>query len=247
MTDYTVYELNAKEWIRYGLTGIALAGIAAYVFYRNVIVFVVLAIPAAILYPLYKKKDLFLERKRRLSGEFREGITVLASSLAAGYSMENAMQESADELKLLLGADAMIVKEFNYINHRVSMNVPIETAWQEFADRTGIDDIRNFVQVIKVAKRSGGEINAIIMRTADTIGDKIQIKEEIITQTSAKLFEQKVMSVIPAAIVIYIDTTSPGFFSVMYEGLPGRMIMSVCLAAYIAAIMIARHILDIEV
>lgn len=247
MTDYTVYELNAKEWIRYGLTGIALAAVAAYVFYRSIIVFVILAIPAAILYPIYKKKDLFQERKRRLTSEFREGITVLASSLAAGFSMENAMIESADELKLLLGSDSMIVREFNYINHRVSMNIPIETAWQEFADRTGMDDIRNFVQVIKVAKRSGGEINSIIMRTADTIGDKIQIKEEILTQTSAKRFEQKVMSIIPVAIVIYIDTTSPGFFSVMYEGTLGRVVMSLCLAAYIAAIMISNHILDIEV
>ena len=247
MTDYTVYELSISEWFRYGAAGILAAGVMAYVFYRSWIVFAVLAVPAAVLYPLYKRKELYSARRRKLSTEFREGITVLASALSAGYSMENAMVESAEELKLLFGNGSMIVHEFEYINHRVGMNIPIEVAWQEFADKSGTDDIRNFAQVIRIAKRSGGELTSIIMRTADTIGDKIQIKEEIMTQTSAKRLEQKIMSVIPVLIVIYIDVTSPGFFNVMYEGLPGRIIMTVCLAVYIAAVIIGRRILEIEI
>ena len=95
MTDYAIYKLSSAEWIKYGLTGILAAGVAAYVFYRNLIMFVILAVPAAVLYPLFKKKDLFLNRKRKLASEFREGITVLASALSAGYSMENAMIEMA--------------------------------------------------------------------------------------------------------------------------------------------------------
>ena len=247
MTDYTEYKLSAAEWIKYGALGILLAGIAAYVFYRNMIIFAVMAVPAAVLFPLYKKKDLFLERRRKLSSEFREGITIMASALSAGYSMENAMLESAEELKLLYGPGAMIVTEFEYINHRVRMNIPIEVAWQEFADRSGIDDIRNFAQVIRVAKRSGGELNSIIMRSADTIGDKIQIKEEILTQTSAKRLEQRIMSIIPVVIVLYIDVTSPGFFNVLYEGPLGRIVMTACLLAYAAAIVIGHKILEIEI
>lgn len=247
MTDYTVYKLSTGEWVRYGLTGIVIAGIAAFVFYRNLIVFAILAAPAAILYPLYKKRDLYEERKRRLSSEFREAITVLASALSAGYSMENAMIETGEELKLIYDGNSMIVREFDYMNHRVKMNVPVETAWQEFAGRSGTDDIENFARVIRAAKRTGGELNSIIMRTADTIGDKIRIKEEILTQTAEKRLEQKVMSIIPIVIVLYIEVTSPGFFGVMYETAAGRIIMTVCLAAYIAAILIGQKILEIEV
>ncbi|MDO4938891.1 MAG: type II secretion system F family protein [Lachnospiraceae bacterium] len=246
-TDYSVYELSAAEWIKYGIIGILLAGVAAYIFYRSAIIFIILAVPAAVLYPIYKRQELFDARKRKLSAEFREGITVLASALSAGYSLENAMTESTEELTVLYGENSLIVKEFEYIDHRVSMNIPIELAWQEFADRSGIDDIRNFAQVLKVAKRSGGELNTIIMRTADTIGDKIQIKEEILTQTSAKVFEQKVMSVIPVVIVIYIEITSPGFFDVMYDGIVGRIVMTGCLITYIAAIWLGNKILEIEI
>ena len=245
--DYSVYILSIREWIQYGAAGAALAGIIAYVFYRSVIAFVILAVPAAILFPVYMRRDLLMKRRRRLASEFREGITVLASCLAAGYSMENAMKESTEELAQLLGRDAIITQEFEQISSRVGVNTPIEVCWQDFADRSGIDDIRNFVQVIKVAKRSGGALNGIIARSADTIGDKIQIKEEIITMTAAKRLEQKIMNVIPIAIVVYIDTTSPGFFNMMYSGLLGRIIMTVCLAVYIAAIYISGRILEIEI
>jgi len=227
--------------------GIAGAGIIAYIFYRSWIAFVILAVPAAILFPQYKRRELLYKRRRRLAVEFREGITVLSSSLAAGYSMENAMAESEGELRLLFGDNSIIVQEFNAINSRINMNIPIEVGWQEFADRSGLDDIRNFVQVIKVAKRSGGELNAIIAHSANTIGDKIQIKEEIITMTAAKSFEQKIMTVIPIAIVLYIDFTSPGFFDWLYSCLAGRAIMTVCLLVYIAAIVLSAKILRIEI
>ena len=246
-TDYSVYELSLKERIEYGALGLVLAGVIAYVFYRSVIVFIPLGIAAVILFPIYEKGQLQLKRRRRLMSEFREGITILSSTLSAGYSMENAMRESEAQLCMLLGDDAMIVREFEYINSRVSTNIPIEVAWQEFADRSDIEDIRNFVQVIKVAKRSGGDFKAIIAASADTIGDKIQIKEEITTHTAAKRLEQKIMDVIPLVIVIYIDATSPGFFDGMYSGLTGRIIMSACLAVYILAIYISGKILRIEV
>ena len=234
------------ESVRYGLTGLLFAGVLAYVFYRSFVVFLLLS-PAGIIYPLYKKKDLKEKRKSKLLSEFREGITVLSSSLSAGYSFENAMKESESELRLLFGDKSLIVQEFETINHKVSVNVPIETAWTEFADRSDSEDIRNFVQVIRVAKRSGGELTSVIARTADTIGDKIRIEEEIKTITSAKRLEQTIMNFIPVFIVLYIDVTSPGFFDPLYTGVTGRVVMTACLIVYLLAIYLSKRILDIEI
>ena len=246
LTDYREYKLSAREWITYGAVGVAAAGVVAYVFYRSIWVFIVLA-PLGALYPLMKRKGLAAKRSAELASQFREGITVLSSDLAAGYSMENAMREAASELRLLYGDSSMIVGEFEYINHRVSMNVPVERAWDEFAVRSGLDDVRNFARVIKVAKRSGGDMGEIIQWTSDVIGDKIKVTDEIRTMTAAKRLEQKVMNIVPVGIVIYIDATSPGFFDMMYTTMLGRVIMTVCLGVYAAAVVISGRILDIEV
>jgi len=245
-TDYSVYYLNYKEWIIYGLLGAVIAAVLVYVFYRSKILAIIL-IPVAALYPLLKKRDLLRARAAKLRLQFKEGILILASALSAGFSMENAMSESESELKLLFGDESMMAEEFSCINHKVSMNIPVENAWDEFAARSNDEDISNFAAVIRVAKRSGGDMSAIIAHSADVIGDKIRIEEDIKTVTAGKRFEQRIMNVIPVVIILYIDITSPGFFDVMYEGLVGRIIMTACLAVYIAAILLSRKLLEIKV
>ena len=246
MTDYRIYRLSFSEWILYGGFGVMCAAAASYVFYRSFAVFLVFA-PVGALYPLLKRKELINRRKARLLSEFREGISALSSALSAGFSLENSMKESEAEMWMIYGSGSLIAAEFAYINHRVGMNIPVEQAWEEFAERSNEDDVRNFAGVVKVAKRSGGEIVSIIAHTADTIGDKIHIEDEIRTMTAAKRFEQKIMNAIPIGIVLYIEFTSPGFFDSMYASIGGRAIMTACMAVYIAAIYLSGKILDIEI
>ena len=87
----------------------------------------------------------------------------------------------------------------------------------------------------------------IISHTADVIRDKVQVRQEILTMTASKQFEQKIMSMIPFFIVLYIDLTSPGFFNIMYSTGIGRILMTLCMIIYIAALGISRWIMRIEI
>lgn len=127
------------------------------------------------------------------------------------------------------------------------MNRSVEQVMMEFADRSGLDDVKNFAEVFAAAKRSGGELVSIISHTAGIIRDKVQIQEEIATMTASRQFEQKIMNLIPFMLVLYIDFTSPGFFKLMYETTAGRGIMTVCLVIYGVAYVLAKQILRIEV
>jgi tight adherence protein B len=245
-TDYRTYKLTGREWIIYGGQGLAIAATIAYVCYRSVLAGLIFA-PLAVIWPMVMRKELAARRYRQLEQEFREGIMTLSSAIAAGYSPENAMKEAESELRLMYGDDAMIVREFEMINLQVSMNIPLEKAWESFALRSGNSDIENFAGVIRIAKRSGGDFKRIISHTADIIGDKLSIKEEITTMTSGKQFEQKIMELIPVLIIIYIDRSSPGFFDPMYTTLTGRMIMTACLCIYAAAVWVSGRILNIAV
>ena len=130
---------------------------------------------------------------------------------------------------------------------QMKMNRSVEILMLDFADRSGLEEVENFAAVFGAAKRSGGRLVPIIQHTADMIQDKIQIQEEIRTLTASRQFEQKIMNVLPFLIIFYIDQTSPGMFDVMYQTILGRVVMTVCLVIYLAAIVFARNILDIPV
>lgn len=142
---------------------------------------------------------------------------------------------------------AMIVTEFEGIVHGLSLNNPIETTLSDFAYRSGLDDISNFAEIFNVAKKKGGNLVNIITHTSGIIRDKVQLNEDIKTLNAAKEYEQRVMNIIPFVIIIYMNLSSPDFFSALYTTSIGRVTMTVCLAIYCFSVYLAFHIMDIEV
>lgn len=244
--DYGVYTLTLREWFFYAAQGLAGCALAAYVFYRSAAAFLVMA-PVGIVYPLYCREDLKRQRLCRLNLEFKDGILVLASFLSAGYSIENAVAASGRELTLLYGADGLMAGEFEEMARGLRLNRTVESVFLDLGGRSGLEDVNNFAQVFAAAKRSGGDLVEIISHTAGVIRDKVQVQEEIHTMTASKAFEQKIMSLVPVLIVLYIDLTSPGFFDIMYRTMAGRLVMSGCLAVYGISLLLARRILQVEI
>lgn len=244
--DYGVYTLTLREWFFYATQGLAGCALAAYVFYRSAAAFLVMA-PVGIVYPLYCREDLKRQRLRRLNLEFKDGILVLASFLSAGYSIENAVAASGRELTLLYGVDGLMAGEFEEMARGLRLNRTVESVFLDLGGRSGLEDVNNFAQVFAAAKRSGGDLVEIISHTAGVIRDKVQVQEEIHTMTASKAFEQKIMSLVPVLIVLYIDLTSPGFFDIMYRTMAGRLVMSGCLAVYGISLLLARRILQVEI
>ncbi len=244
--NYGVYVLSFREWLVYGLQGLAGCALAAYVFYRSGAAFLAMA-PVGLFYPLYRRGDLKKQRLRRLNLEFKDGILVLASFLSAGYSIENAVAASGQELALLYGEEGLMAGEFREMARGLGLNRTVEAVFLDLGERSGLEDVNNFAQVFAAAKRSGGDLVEIIGHTAGVIRDKVQVQEEIHTMTASKAFEQKIMSLVPIMIVLYIDLTSPGFFDIMYATMAGRLVMSGCLAVYGISLLLARRILQVEI
>lgn len=244
--NYEEYHLTGTEWILYGAEGAGACALISYAFYRSGAVFLLL-LPLGLSYPLLHRKHLREVRSYRLNQQFKEGILILAANLSAGYSIENALVNSSQELDMLYGGEGMINREFAAMVRQIRMNQTVEQVFFEFADRSGLEDVQNFAQVFKAAKRSGGDLVAVINHTAGVIRDKAQVREEIMNLTASKKLEQKIMNLIPFFLIFYIDKASPGFFGMMYQTTAGRILMTVCLGVYGIAFWLSKKILDIPI
>lgn len=246
LSDYRVYHLTGQEWIRYLLEGTAVCAVTAYVFYRSFLAFV-LMLPAGMLRPFFKRRELCRRRKEELRLQFKEAIQIVASALAAGYSVENAFIASVRDLEEQYGKEGMITREFSYLASQLKMNQTVEALLSSFAKRSGLDEVENFSVIFTVSKRSRGELASVVHHVVHVISDRIQVREEILTMTAEKQFEQRIMNLMPYLIVLYVDLSSPGFFSQMYETAVGRVVMTGCLVVYLLAWRVSGKILQIEV
>lgn len=245
--DYDVYNMSRNEKLSSTLWAALLIFAVGYVFYRSIVISLLIT-PLALLYPKYKTKELVKKRKNELNLQFKEGLYALSSSLTAGKSMEMAFKDALRDLAIQYpDGNAHIIREFEYIDRKLEMNETVEAALQEFADRAHIEDITNFVNVLQICKRSGGNLVQVIKNSTEIIRDKIEIRQEIDTMLSERRFEQKVLNAMPIMLLLFVSVSAADFMRPVFTTAAGRVVMTMAIVMLAAAYMISGKIMDIEV
>lgn len=242
----TYYRLNKRQIIKSAVICIIFLGIVSYLFY-NTFLYVFVFCPYIHFHLKKKSLEQTINIKKEMNIKFKDGMTAVSFALNAGYSIENAFREALEELILLYGRESDIVKEFQIIIKRIDMNENIEDILEDFALKSNIEDIAYFSEVFRYAKRSGGDLIAIIKNTASHISEKQEVCREIETIISGKQLERKVMRVIPFGIIGYLKLASPEFIEPLYGNSAGVIIMTICLCIFLAAEIWAAKIVCIEV
>ena len=242
---------DRPEWgiVGYALVfaeGLGIFSLFSYCFYRSFVPFVFF--PA--FFAVYCKKRMqqsAQKRREQLKRQFRDGMLSISSALQIGYSLENAVAEAAGEMGGLWGARSDIAREFNGIVRKIQLNQPVEVLFAEFAERSGISEILLFAEVLRNAKRSGGNLIRITRGTAVQLGEKIRIEQEIQTFLAASRMQEQIMCAAPVLMLLYIQLTAPDLLAGMYHNLIGSLLMSVCLGIYLLAFWMIQHITRIPV
>ena len=244
--NYKDYLFSWKERLRMLAEYLVLSGGFAYLFYRSWLVFAVFWI----FYPMYRKRkkhQMIRKRQDILCREFKDSIQCAASSMAAGYSIENAFREAYAEMRMQYGPNSLMTEELRYINSCLSLNIPLEQLLYDFANRSGLEDVRSFCEVFVFAKRSGGDFIQIIHMTAARISEKNELMEAIQTEISGKRMEQKLMNLMPLFILLYVDFSFGGYLDGLYHNMLGIIVMTGCLVVYLSAYLLSEKIMSIQV
>ena len=225
---------------------VALDLLLAYLFYDSWIAGVVL-LPIGIGYFHQWREECCRKKELEFRIQFRDAMQIMASSLKVGYSVENAIRSTEKELQTLHPKTSRICQEFELMIHKLNMNQTAEQVLWSFAKRVQQEDVEDFAVVFATSKRMGGDSITILKESVRMIGDKMEVEREIQTILAAKNLEFQMMCIIPLGMVLYMRFAFPEFLSVLYGGVAGIVLMSVCLIVYIAAYYLGRKMVRIEV
>ena len=244
--DYLTIKLTSRQFL-YGI-GIyfGLTGVVAFFFYRSLVAWFILS-PGFFFFLKWFKSSLIVKRKKKLLDEFSETLLSVSINMKSGYSAEKAFLEASKDIELFYGEKSLMAAEIDKMKKGFGLNMNLEELIDDLAKRSGEEEILIFSEVLKSAKRNGGNITEVLLNTADRIRGEICVDKEIDTIISEKKLELRIMEVMPFFIMGYLEVTSVGYFEICYTGLFGRIFMTACLLAYIAAILIGDKILKIKV
>ena len=98
-----------------------------------------------------------------------------------------------------------------------------------------------------ISKRKGGTIGKLLNDTKNIIREKNDTLREKDKVLSSKLYELKIMSAMPAAVILYLRLTFDGFIEQLYKNAAGAVVMSICLLIYMGAYMLGKRIINIDI
>ncbi|MCR5232848.1 MAG: pilus assembly protein TadB [Lachnospiraceae bacterium] len=244
--DYSIYKLNKREILKYTLIYMVLSTAIAYAFYDSAAAFLVM-LPLGVLYFKRVRKVLAGKRKDKLRRQFQDMIDSVSSSLSAGYSVENSFYEARKDMRRLYGKDSLITAELDYFFSLLDTGTTPESILSDFGNRADVEDISDFAEIFVLAKRNGGDFNDIIGKTVKVMKEKDETEREIAVILTGRRYEQRLMCVIPFAIILYLRISSSDFLSVLYHNIFGVTVMTLCLVIYGLSYGMSERITDIRV
>lgn len=243
--DYSRYRLRPLETLLLSGAGLIL-GIAINLLFFRQIAALILIPPCLFIVIRAGKKSKADKVLQSLHYHFKDAVSSIHTALRAGYSLENAIAEAYREVREMYSETDILVRELYAMCNRLKLKEPVEKLFYDLGERSGIEDIRMFAEVIIIAKRTGGNLDAILQTIWLTLCGKIDTKQEIDAAIAAKKFEQAIMSIMPAAIIAYMQMSFGDMIMVMYQSAFGHLVMGSCLAVYITAFVIGRRIVNVK-
>jgi tight adherence protein B len=244
--SYWQQGIHKIEYAKAIVTGILLMLLISYIFYGTWVCAVLLS-PYLFWYLKSWKEQFIKKKKAEFHLQFKEAIQSISAALNVGYSMENAIKEAIKDVQSIYKKGNVMEQELLMVVRQLQMNIPVEQALWEFALRTEDEDVQTFVTVFGIAKRSGGDLLAIIRNTVRELSEKLHVEREIHTLTAAKKLEFRILSMIPIGLSVYLKMSFPDMLRVLYGNALGVVVMTICLIVYVVSYEMGRRIVEIEV
>lgn len=191
-----------------------------------------------------------LEEKRRagLSRSFMDFLYSLSASFATGRPLEEAVVEARQALSALYAREDPILTELDLMIRCFAEGRESEAdVLNAFARRSGVPEIREFTEIYLVCRAAGGDLTRVVAEATRALMEKIQIEREISVLTAQKRLEGRIISMMPAVVLLFMKWTSPEYLEPLYTTVAGRMVMTAALAGIGAAYGMTRQMTRIEV
>jgi tight adherence protein B len=228
MTNYEEYRLNSWQRIGAIFVGCAVCFGAIWLMYRHALPALIGA-PLGAIYPRFYAESLKRKRSERLRLQFKEALQALSSSLAAGRSLENAFASLEGDLMILLGETRSdLMMEIRGIVNRMKNGESLDVPLQDFAGRSGLEEVKNFADAVSICKRQGGDMIEVVRKTSQWIGEKLEVEQEVTVLIARKKLEARLMMGMPFAFVGVLGFMAQDYMEPLRHGV-GIVLLTFCL------------------
>lgn len=164
--------------------------------------YVVISLAVGFLLPDLWLSSAMSRRAHRIRLSLPDALDLLVICMEAGLGLDQAIVRVGNELKI---SHPELSEEFLIVNLEQRAGKPRLEAWRHMADRTGVESVRSFVQMLVQTERFGTPISKSLGVFADNLRvRRRQQAEEMAAKTTIKLIPPLVLFIFPSLFIVLL-------------------------------------------
>jgi tight adherence protein B len=168
-------------------------------------------------------------------------LMILASSLRAGHSFQQALDTVSKEIGEPSGP------EFSRVLTEVRLGRPFDQAMNALAERVGTEEFRWAVLGINVQREVGGNLAEILDILAETIREREAVRRQVKVLSAEGRMSVKVLLIIPFVITGYLAWISPDYMKLLWTTHLGLGFIAAGLVLMVVGALWARKVVKFDV
>jgi tight adherence protein B len=200
----------------------------------------ILPLGLAILLPVLLK-NARQKRTAQLEKQIEGWLTSVARSLEAAPSLGEALDASIST------CDAPMREEIEQLDNEIRLGRPIDQALAEWSERVGSRVLTMAVATLLVGRETGGQIGEVLRSAAASLREMERLEGVIRTKTAEGKGQAWVISIVPFPLYFGVKASDPTFFAPLEQTATGHLLLAICAALWIGAILSARKILAVQI
>jgi tight adherence protein B len=205
------------------------------------------AIAGVIAFAVFLLITIFLIRfaggreKRKFENQLPDTLTLMSTSLRAGYSLLQATEAVSTE------SPNPTAREFGRAIAEARLGISVTDALQGVVDRTQSDDFEWAVMAIEIQREVGGNLAEVLQTVSDTMRARNRLKGEIRALTAEGRISAFVLGSLPFAMAFFLWTTNREYLQPLLDATFGRIAIAIGVLLMAGGIFWLKKIVDIEI
>jgi tight adherence protein B len=179
--------------------------------------------------------------KRKFENQLPDTLTLMSTSLRAGYSLLQATEAVSSE------APNPTAREFQRAIAEARLGRTVTQALEGVTERTQSKDFEWAVMAIEIQREVGGNLAEVLQTVGDTMRARNRLKGEIRALTAEGRISAIVLGALPFLLFIFLWFSNRDYLQPLIENTFGQMALGVGIILILGGLFWLKKIVDIEI
>jgi tight adherence protein B len=180
-------------------------------------------------------------RRSAFLGQLPETLQLMAGSLAAGYSLAQAVDTVVQE------GTGPVTSELNRALVEARLGVPIEDALAAVATRMDSRDFSWVVMAIRIQRQVGGNLAELLTTVAATLRERERLRRQVKALSAEGRLSGWILGLLPPAFAAYLLVAQPQYLEPLFTDPLGWALVFVAVVLLLSGAFWMRRLVRVEV